>query len=111
VNLTLRCLTIPFSQYHNVDDQLNEGLPLGIFLDEFSMIPPDMLGQVKMHIYSPLYLCHPFSPTLQALRRIQQLHNNMGKLPLPSLFLLSGDPYQVLDELSTHLIYIHGSLA
>jgi hypothetical protein len=33
-------------QFHNVDEQLNEGLPLGVFLDEFSMIPANMLGQV-----------------------------------------------------------------
>ena len=35
----------------------------------------------------------------QILRRIQQLHNNMGKPPLPSLFILAGDPYQAMHSL------------
>ena len=35
-------------QFHNIDGQLNEGVPLGVFLDEFSMIPADMLGQVYL---------------------------------------------------------------
>lgn len=34
------------AQFHNIDTQLNEGVPVGVFLDEFSMIPADMLGQV-----------------------------------------------------------------
>ena len=35
-------------QFHNIDGQLNEVVPLGVFLDEFSMIPADMLGQVYL---------------------------------------------------------------
>ena len=35
-------------QFHNIDGQLNEGVQLGVFLDEFSMIPADMLGQVYL---------------------------------------------------------------
>ena len=43
--LALSSLT-PLPQLHNVEEQVNLGVPLGIILDEFSMIPPKMLGQV-----------------------------------------------------------------
>ena len=39
-------------------------------------------------------IANPLSTVMQVLRRVQQLHNNVGKLPFPSLFILSGDPYQ-----------------
>ena len=38
-------------QLHNVEEQVNQGVPLAIILDEFSMIPPKMLGQV-LHMQS-----------------------------------------------------------
>jgi len=80
-------------QFHNVDEQLNEGLPLGVFLDEFSMIPANMLGQVYT-LFKLFNSSISLSTVMQVLRRVQQLHNNVGKLPFPSLFILSGDPYQ-----------------
>ena len=92
-----------FLQFHNVEEQVNMGVPLGILLDEFSMIPAKMLGQVLriveifiLSICEFNFLNCVYHHPNQILRRIQQLHSNMGRPLLPSLFILSGDPYQVI---------------